>query len=325
MHDSRKKSREPHQGLERQCAAAVVVVPSRRIRVHEKGLVSVDASGESSGEGPRLSPMPSRAEPCVRHQPRDAAIPIEERVNPEKTVMRGGRGDDLLCPRHSSRVVRLGEADQQCVKRIRIGGNQAANLDRSISEDARVLREGVHPCPGSRPRGDHREVDRQNSRCIHARYSTLVTRGLEILTRVDELLHVDVRDGLMLEISLPRIGRVVVPQRAIDVARMSVVPLDEVRVVAVHRADEPANACLDGLGQPSAQCARPSGRGRRRGPLAAAPPKAAAWAPSAPLIPVSLPLELPDVLASLTYSSYAYLRVYAPYRARKRFPTQIPD
>jgi len=52
--------------------------------------------------------------------------------------------------------------------------------------------------------------------------------GVEILPGVDELLHVDVRDSLTLQVPFLRIGRVVIPECAIDVARMSVVPLDEI-------------------------------------------------------------------------------------------------
>ncbi len=52
--------------------------------------------------------------------------------------------------------------------------------------------------------------------------------GVEVLPRVDELLNVNVRDSLALQAPFPRIGRVVIPERAIDVAWVSVMPLDEI-------------------------------------------------------------------------------------------------
>jgi hypothetical protein len=55
---------------------------------------------------------------------------------------------------------------------------------------------------------------------------------------VDPFLNGDMRLGFKLEVSLFRIGAVVVPHRAFDVDGMGVMPLDEVAVVAIHRPHE---------------------------------------------------------------------------------------
>ena len=67
-----------------------------------------------------------------------------------------------------------------------------------------------------------------------------VERGRRIAqtAAVEPGLHLDVRDGLQLQIPLLRIVPVVPRQRSLDVHGMRVVPLDEIAVVAVHRAHD---------------------------------------------------------------------------------------
>ena len=57
-------------------------------------------------------------------------------------------------------------------------------------------------------------------------------------TVVHPALHGDVRNGFQLQVPGARVRAVVVSQRPLDVDRVRVVPLDQVAVVAVHRADE---------------------------------------------------------------------------------------
>lgn len=61
--------------------------------------------------------------------------------------------------------------------------------------------------------------------------------------RVDPGLHGDVRPRLELQIAFPRLGAVVREQCPLDVHGVGVMALDEIAVVAVHRADE--------MGQPA--------------------------------------------------------------------------
>ena len=55
---------------------------------------------------------------------------------------------------------------------------------------------------------------------------------------VDPSLHGDMGPGLELQIALARIGAVVVPERPLDIDGVRVMPLDQIAVVAVHRAHE---------------------------------------------------------------------------------------
>ena len=60
----------------------------------------------------------------------------------------------------------------------------------------------------------------------------------KVRASVDHPLHLDVRPRFELEISLARIGGIVLGESAIDISRMCVVTLDQVRVIAVHRSNE---------------------------------------------------------------------------------------
>ena len=55
---------------------------------------------------------------------------------------------------------------------------------------------------------------------------------------IDHLLHCDMRSGLELQIAAIRVTGIVGIHGPVYVPRVSVVPLDQVRVVAVHRPDE---------------------------------------------------------------------------------------
>lgn len=70
---------------------------------------------------------------------------------------------------------------------------------------------------------------------------------------IDPRLNGNMRPGLELEIPLARIGAVVVAQRSLDIDRMRVVPLNQVRVVAVHRSNEIGERSDDAWGKAPAQ------------------------------------------------------------------------
>ena len=56
--------------------------------------------------------------------------------------------------------------------------------------------------------------------------------------RVDPSLHIDVRARLELQVAFDKIGAVVVEECALDIDRVRRMALDEVRVIAVHRANQ---------------------------------------------------------------------------------------
>jgi len=66
--------------------------------------------------------------------------------------------------------------------------------------------------------------------------------------------------GFDLQIALPPVLAIVVLQRAFDIHRMRVVPLNEIRVIAVHRAHEVRERGEKGRGQTAAEA---GGLGRK--------------------------------------------------------------
>lgn len=63
---------------------------------------------------------------------------------------------------------------------------------------------------------------------------------LRVFSNVNETLNVDVCDRLYLEISFFALDGKILLQGAVDIPGMCLVPLNEVRVVAVHRPDKVA-------------------------------------------------------------------------------------
>lgn len=72
---------------------------------------------------------------------------------------------------------------------------------------------------------------------------------------VDQALHFDVRHGFELEVALLRIGSVGASQRTVDIDRVSVVALNQVGIVAVHRANQVADGRPQRRMKPGCQCA----------------------------------------------------------------------
>ena len=76
------------------------------------------------------------------------------------------------------------------------------------------------------------------------------------LAPVDHPLDLDVGAGFELQISLVLVLGKIAGERALDVDGQSVMALDEVRIVAVHRADQVAHPGADDGVQPSRQSVR---------------------------------------------------------------------
>src|SRR5439155_3441777 len=74
-------------------AAAVEVVAAGQVAGSKVALVSVDVAGEPARDRPDGAGIERLEQHCVGEKTRDAAIAVEERVDPRKAVM-GGRGCD---------------------------------------------------------------------------------------------------------------------------------------------------------------------------------------------------------------------------------------
>ena len=80
----RKKLREFRQVLFAQVAPAVEIVAARQVAGGEVGFVGVDIAGEAARDRPHGCGVEGFEQCRVRHQPRDAAVAVEERVNPRR-------------------------------------------------------------------------------------------------------------------------------------------------------------------------------------------------------------------------------------------------
>lgn len=73
--------------------------PSRSLRrgaIGKPGLVFLDASGKPAGNGPDRRGIEDVQKHGVRHQPRHAAIAIDERMHPEQAKVGRGGGDNPI-------------------------------------------------------------------------------------------------------------------------------------------------------------------------------------------------------------------------------------
>ena len=70
---------------------------------------------------------------------------------------------------------------------------------------------------------------------------------LRIITVINQFLHFDMRTGFLLQSASFEVRRVPVLQRRIDISRVCVVSLNEIRVVAIHGPHEISDAFLHGM------------------------------------------------------------------------------
>ena len=57
-------------------------------------LVGIDVAGEAARDRPDAAGIERLQQRRMRHQPRDAAVAVKERVNPGEAMMRGGGAED---------------------------------------------------------------------------------------------------------------------------------------------------------------------------------------------------------------------------------------
>src|SRR5208337_5427595 len=85
----------------------------------------------------------------------------------------------------------------------------------------------------------------------------VLSRGslpLLVFALINAPLKLDVGNCFTLQRSASWLCRIILRQRTINIARMGIVALDEIRIVAVHRADKFAHGPLHGGIQISCQC-----------------------------------------------------------------------
>ena len=84
------------QGLFAQIAAAVEIVAAGQVAGGKAALVSCDVAGKAACDRPDAAGVERLQQHRMRHQAGDAAVAVEERVDPQQPVMRAGGGEDRV-------------------------------------------------------------------------------------------------------------------------------------------------------------------------------------------------------------------------------------
>ena len=161
-------------------------------------------------------------------------------MNPEKAMM---------CSRDRSYLSHLGE-----ILRTVYLLETLQKLRKGSSRWWQVQTDNYFPvpqCPRGKPDAARclgifypKQFVRQATAELAMKPNYLCRRGRDIFrigTFVDGFLHFNMRYRFKLERSLSGFGRVVFMQCAVDVTRMRIVTLYEVRVVAIHRTNQVAD------------------------------------------------------------------------------------
>ena len=191
----------------------------------------------------------------MRHQPRHAPVAVQERVYPQQPVVRCRRRDDGLC---------LAEAAIGSFELIQETG-QGAGADRDVLPDPHIpgpqsSRDHVHPLTAVGIFDPEQRIGQQLTESpVDLADSLRGERTVLQPAAVDPALDRDVCPGFKLEVALFSVCAVVLVQRALDIHRVGVMPLDQVAVVTVHRPHEVGERGEDALGQAAPKPGRMGG------------------------------------------------------------------
>src|SRR5271165_2462917 len=220
---------EARKGSERflaQVAAPVEIVAAGQVTFGEMALVGRLAAREAARDRPYGTGVETFQNHGVRHQPRDAAIAVKERVNPQKAVMRRRRREDRV--RFADAAIDFLEPRKETRQGAGADGSVPSNAHVAAaqlpSHDAQALmRVGLfHP---------KHFVGQQFAETVVNFADAIGRHGPTVqMTGVDPALDGNMRLRLKLEIALLGIGAKVVLQRALDIDRVRVVAFDQIAV-----------------------------------------------------------------------------------------------
>jgi hypothetical protein len=165
-------------------------------------------------------------------------------MNPDKAMMSGGYGNYLAHLGEMGRCIRLLESLQKTWQRSNLWRQMQADDYFTIPQftrsnpDALFRLQIFHPEQFVRQAATELPVQPQNIR-KRRRKSGIIA------ALVDGLLNLDMRNRLKLQGAPSRFSGIVFAQRLVDVARMRVVALNQIRVVAVHRANQRSDGRCD--------------------------------------------------------------------------------
>ena len=138
--------------------------------------------------------------------------------------------------RKASRLVGLLESSQECGKvfgrRRYVPTNRHAPRSKFARDDCELLvRIGILYGKQARWQSCAEFPVRPFNECSRGRWPR------KKRARIDHLLHLYMRARFQLQIAAKWVSGIVSRQSSVDIARMGVVTLDQIRVVAVHRPD----------------------------------------------------------------------------------------
>jgi hypothetical protein len=220
----------------RQCASSVEITLARLIGCRQQAFVLTRFASKASRDRPQRGANAEIEQHCVRHEPRDAAVAVEERVNPKKPMMSCGHRYCLTRLCKASRLVGLLESSHECGKvfcrRRKVPTNRHAPRSKFAWDDCESLVR-VRIING-------KQAGRQSCAEFPVRPFNECSRGRwsrKRCARIDHLLHLYMRARFQLQIAAKWVSGIVSCQSSVNVARMGVVALDQIGVVAIHRPD----------------------------------------------------------------------------------------
>jgi hypothetical protein len=192
----------------------------------------MDVAGQAARDGPDCTSIERAQQHGMGHQPRNAAIPIQKWMYPEKPMVSSSRGKDRFGL--ADVPVNLLESSQKAGQGSGTDSDVPANLNVPCPQIAwydavaffgdwvlypeKVFRQQLAKAPVNL-------LNFFDARCFSAFQAAFI----------DPPLDMDVRLGFKLQIPLVRILAEFVFERPLNVYRVGVVPFNEIGVVAVHR------------------------------------------------------------------------------------------
>ena len=168
---------------------------------------------------------------------RHPAIAIKEWVDPSETMMRSGGGNDAGERRQSAGAIDFLETSKELRESNPMRSDVPADFHNGLTKSsglhlffAAILRPDVLELVG-KPMVEFPVNPTEELGCANIRWSRCGE------TFLDQKLDFDVGFVFELKCAQGRIDGEVLSKCSLDVGRVRVVPLDQVGVVAVHRAD----------------------------------------------------------------------------------------
>ena len=203
-----EEAREVRERFLAQRAAPVEIVAARQIAVGEQALVGRNIAGKAARDRPHAAGVQRFQQHRVRHQTRDAAVAVKERVNPQQAVMRGGGGKDRVGPAEAA--VDLLKSFEKARQRAGADRDVAAHLHVAAAQLAGDHAQALASCRAPPPTAGPPAAARRSGDGVRALLAAAVARPADAAF-VDPALHRDVGLRFELKIALAGVRAVVVP------------------------------------------------------------------------------------------------------------------